>query len=254
MCSGNGICVALCDPKTAPCPANYNCLEQTDSTGTSEGFSVCYAHCDPLQPFATTAVDTACETGQSCIADASVTGGSFCESLTTPGQVGAACENYTYCAPELLCVYFDGTSSMSGTCETLCLVGSNCPNGGTCFPFTTAILVDNQNLGYCGTSCIPTEPESFCGAGHNCAYTDATGGEVGTVCESILTSGAAGATCVNVDDCAVGYNCVNFTVGGPKCAAWCTVGSECPTGGLCTAYSPPLTIGGVQYGSCPIGG
>ncbi len=140
------LCVALC----GGCPGEGTCPPKSSCWMFSEGLSLCFETCDPLEQDCLDPGDICLPSGGygsgfQCIADASGEG----------GQVHDACENYNACDPGNMCVEsgaaLECDQQVAGCCEPFCdlLLPNTCPGAGQeCEPF----LQDPSrypNVGYC---------------------------------------------------------------------------------------------------------
>lgn len=110
-------------------------------------------------------------------------------------------------------------------------------------------MMDIVNLKVCLIACTLDDASSCGGLPANMSdpVANCVPTTTGTVdCE---TGGRSTTTCggQNAPFCAPGYVCIN----GTTCQKWCKVGGSGQCGALtCGALTPPLTVGGIQYGSC----
>jgi hypothetical protein len=161
------------------------------------------------------------------------------------GTEAATCATSTACEPGYTCAYFGAV----GSCMRYCGTDADCgaPRGKCQYQ-----LVDPNNqpipgASLCSSNCDPLSiNDPLCPAGWGC--------EVFT---TIVDCGLAGAgtqgqECSDTAPCTPGYNCTQFSSGPSKCARNCSPPSNagCPASTTCSAYTPPLVLGGTQYGVC----
>jgi hypothetical protein len=105
---------------------------------------------------------------------------------------------------------------------------------------------DGQTDEGCGIeTCNPQNPAGDCGMGMHCVPSSA-----GTTCQGPAGTGAQGASCSTPEDCAPAYACAPLG-DSFQCLAWCHIGwNDCPGGETCFSVSPPIVLGGVEYGLC----
>ena len=161
------------------------------------------------------------------------------------GKEGTACTTSTACAAGYTCAYFGA----SGSCMRFCDADADClgPRGECIFHLadSNGQVVPGGSL--CTSNCDPTAiNDPLCPAGWGCeVFSDAVD------CR-LAGAGMQGQDCSDSAPCAPGYTCTQFSSGPSKCSRTCSPPSNngCPAPTACSAYTPPVVLGGTQYGVC----
>lgn len=137
------------------------------------------------------------------------------------------CE-FGMCNPGVAVTCDDGVACTTDSCS-----GGACvytPSDAACGTGMTCTSTGCMTTGMCTeTPCRLVPPQCGCPAGQACYL-------AGTA-RACFTSGATpeGGGCANVNDCAAGMLCVNFSAGTPAqmCSRMCAADTDCAGGGLC---------------------
>lgn len=178
-----------------------------------------------------------CPAGQACdLADE----GRECRAVTAPGRVDSSCSSETACASGHHCLQ-DGAASY---CLKFCASNSDCEAGARC----ASGLTDDagvQVAKVCSNRCEVVD-QTGCPALTGCIGIQNSAGDY---TECVAMGGTSDfQTCSSTLDCLPGALCAN-TSDGPLCLPYCELGSLCSSG-LCTPFSQPLVIDGVELGAC----
>ena len=210
------------------------------TTSSSTGPACSEMPCKLVEPQCGCAPGEMCSvdtSGRSCVPEGSVGWGEIC---------GAGAQ----CAPGHICVLTKDTPPTISTCSKFCASDADCEApGGLCI-----ITLNDGNGGsipdvtLCTDNCEPTT-NAGCAAGTACQIGTENGGLMRTVtfCAG-AGAGTQNTTCADSTECAATYGCFG---GVNACLHWCKVGlGGCPAATLCNSLSPPLVLGGTEYGAC----
>jgi hypothetical protein len=202
-----------------------------------------------------------CAAGMACDLDDMnlATGGTACRAAG-PGTEATTCNADAQCKA--------GTGCIGGRCRPWCNGDTDCTSGSGALCVIQVVFgtpsQDVPGAKVCTTDCDPTsKAPAGCPATWGChIYQEQDGAKrLLTDCDA-GGAGGAGASCMTngSSDCQPGMDCINVTRGTvttaechPSClcpSGNCAAGS-CPAGtGSCGAFSPKVTIGTREYGTC----
>ena len=188
-----------------------------------------------------------------------------CRIFPNCGCGGNTCDFPIDGGPDVFCEADSGVATAGESCTTTedCIGGETCLFS-KCRPYcgTLGTSCGNPKLSLCrahaaypgdyvcGIQCDLTSATSCNPAPGGCVVLAAGATAYTTECEPVGVAGV-GATCTTTNDCAPSLVCIVLGAA-QTCQQRCTptgVKGSCTTG-ICTAESPPLTIGGVDYGYC----
>jgi hypothetical protein len=147
-----------------------------------------------------------------------------------------------------------GMQCVAGLCVPFCATDADCTNPGSpvCktvqeIPAGGTTPMDVPGLKVCLAQCDVQNPSAVCGPNTSCFFPYAS--DETTACASAGTSTFKSGCATNPFACAPGYVCTNKT----DCFKWCRIGampSDCVVGYTCTAFTPAIKKGTVEYGVC----
>ena len=190
-----------------------------------------------------------CASNQTC--DVVDTNGDVACSNAGSTPLGHACKTTSDCAAGLSCT--------GGACRPYCgSAGQPCGGAGlgTCLQWTDQTGKPIPNLVECEIACTLTDTNGCGGVPSSSTAPVATcypDGDGGTDC---LVGGREfqGDPCNGTAPpfCAPGYGCAGQNGSQFLCYRWCTTNTDCAFigSGNCVPYSPPVIVGGVNYGAC----
>ncbi len=156
-------------------------------------------------------------------------------------QKTSTCTSGSQCAAGYGCI---GTVP-NAECLRYCTADSGCmAPGGLC----ATTVANAPGVKVCTANCDPQTSQG-CPTSWGCQVFRSMGTIGGTYCAPSGNGGQGGA-CTDPSQCLPGYTCVDQ--GGTKvCQKNCVVGQAgCPGGTACVSYSPPIGVGGIQFGVC----
>ena len=190
-----------------------------------------------------------CGSGDACDLNDALNG-TICRQATSTGE-NTVCNDATDCAPDYSC--FDAGNS--AYCQQYCGSDADCgsPRGKCAYTVLDGANNLIPGLGLCSSNCDPlAQGSSACPPTWACDIDT-----IGSAAVNVTTcrpGGAAtqGQACPNALECAAGLTCVDFQDGSTACQPLCAPGTNptCPTNTTCTAFTPAVTVAGVQYGFC----
>ncbi len=135
-----------------------------------------------------------------------------------------------------------GMQCLSGLCVPFCATDADCTMAGS--PKCTSM--DLPGLKVCLAQCDVQSPSAVCGTNTGCFFP--LPGDETTECSAAGTSMEKGGCTANKFACAPGYLCVNNA----DCFKWCRIGvtGDCVSGRTCTPFTPKVTKGTIEYGTC----
>jgi hypothetical protein len=204
-----------------------------------------------------------CATGSACDLDDNnlATGGTVCVTAGT-GNEATTCTGDTACAAGYTCV------GAPARCEKWCAGDGDCTSGPGALCIINIVYGSPQmnvpGATVCTTDCDPSsKTPAGCPSTWGCHIYSESGGAMRLVTDcDPAGAGGAGASCATNGsrDCQAGMDCINVTRSGvttPECHPSCICpGNNCAAGscpvntGSCQAFSPTVTIGTREYGTC----
>lgn len=178
-------------------------------------------------------------------------GSTECRAVTHQGASTSHCALDTDCMAGFTCL--QGATPSQTWCARFCEHDSDCMGvGSRCVdPVMDAMGHAIPDVWTCSTSCDPVA-RTGCPSGMGCGvWADANGGADFSDCAYMGTTAADG-SCDYDDECRPGTTCVNLSTGGSVCEKYCRVGhdTDCPTDETCLSFTTPVTVGGIEYGTC----
>ena len=226
------------------CPAGQTCTAPTASGCASSG-TCSESPCRLVSP------QCGCPTAQAC----TLSGATRVCAAAGTGATGSVCGAGTLgCSAGNLCLRLSATAT-TAACARFCATDADCSGPGALCLLTlndsTGAMIPGVTV--CSLACDPTSATS-CPSGSACRIfrETATGGRYLTNCEGPVGAGTQGSPCINDDQCAGGFACLD-TGFGNECTRWCNVatGTGCPFGTICqNVFAPSVTLGTTTYGVC----
>jgi len=193
--------------------------------------------------------------GQTCDIDGDDLMGTACRVVAANASAeGGACGNVTNCQPGNVCL-------AGGFCRKYCDDSADCgqPRGQCLIQITDGTNPIPGIPKTCTSNCDPTNVAlGGCPAAQKCGLfvLDVGGVDTNIVDCDTAGTGTQGVACTTngvADDskCAKDFTCVTQGANN-TCRRSCPVGGVNPcTAGVCTAFSIPFVVGGINYGFCP---
>ncbi len=201
-------------------------------------------------PCRLTSPQCGCAEGQACYLGTADS--RLCATAGTLGE-GATCSATTSCTAGMTCLNIASTGR-NAMCMRFCDNDRDCTGPGS----ACALMLSTGSgtgsipgVALCTRSCNPATNDG-CPSGAACSVFS-NDGEFVTDCNAPAGTGGQGASCETDADCQASYGCIDADgaagMDPAMCLRWCRVGTSCTTG-TCTGFSPPLLIGGAEYGAC----
>lgn len=176
-------------------------------------------------------------------------GSTACRDVTSPGTETSACGNFDTeaCAGGYLCLGSGGSQ-----CRKYCQDDADCNGLGSCLIEPSTANGPIPGVKTCTKTCDPVSASpTACPATFGCGVFT-IGTDAVTDCRPAVAANTDEVDCTNAQ-CAPGFTCVAFTIGGVPdrtvCKQTCTYpGGACNTGTCDTLGSTP--VNGVEYGAC----
>lgn len=187
-----------------------------------------------------------CATGEAC--DLEDNGDTSCRAVTVQGNSNSHCAVDTACRAGYTCTD-DGEAGHAAWCARFCAADADCTGSGSrCLFSLTSSTGTPLDVKVCSNACDPYA-QTGCPSQMGCVTRDSAGGDF-TDCRYMGTT-PDGQICTAATDCRLGSDCVTSN-GVSRCEQYCIVGNNatCPSGQLCSAFTPDVAIGTTHYGSC----
>jgi hypothetical protein len=172
-----------------------------------------------------------------------------CSPAGTLAQ-GVECTG-TECGVGLLCLE---TAAPISTCVKFCSTDADCEApGGLCFyKLENGAGAPVPGGTFCTENCDPAV-NTGCALGTECQISQEPDGALRHFSRCAIEGlGVSGDPCLTNADCGPTLGCIGQVGDQTICLKWCHVAEvdSCPVGLTCSAFSPSIKLGNVEYGAC----